>query len=39
MQDMNHKITKNKKRLIAVINASMDAIIQLNKKGEIVEWS
>lgn len=39
MQDMNRKITKNKKRLLAVIDASMDAIIQLDKRGEIVEWS
>lgn len=39
MQDMNRRITKNKKKLTAVIDASMDAIIQLNKRGEIVEWS
>lgn len=39
MQGMNRKITENKRKLTAIIGASMDAIIQLNEKGEIVEWS
>ena len=39
IQGMNRKIIENKRKLTAIIGASMDAIIQLNEKGEIVEWS
>lgn len=37
-QKMNNDLIVSEQKAKAIMGASMDALVEINKKGEIIEW-